>query len=145
LREGRYEGVKVSIVRLTLFGLGACALFGCGTGEQTPVPDLADAQPYVQIDPTVNVCPTFDASLVIPLDIPPKASAQIVVRATDPDGDSAAIIYDWTAPSGSFSNPNRSTTTYSCAALGPQALRVSALDERSCASSLVINVDCIAN
>lgn len=127
--------------RCFLLALCACALFGCGSGEQ--VSGAPSGEPFTTVDPTINVCPHFAASLVIPLDIAPTVAAQIVVRATDPDGNSAGLVYDWSASSGTFSKPDQPTTTYRCSELGPQALHVSARDEQGCAGILALNVNCI--
>ena len=129
--------------RSALIGIGAAALFACGSGEQTQPSQMSEPQPITQVDPTVNVCPLFGGSLIIPLDIGPAVSSQIAVRATDPDGDDAALVYDWSASSGTFSRPDQPTTAYRCSALGAQALRVRARDPRGCFNSLVLNVNCI--
>ena len=133
----------MSTPRSILASLGACALLGCGSGEQTQPTQAADPQAFTQIDPTINVCPAFGGALVIPLDIGPNVLAQLVVHATDPDGNSAALAYDWSAPSGTFSDPNQPTTTYRCSAPGAQALQVRARDERDCYGSLILNVNCL--
>jgi hypothetical protein len=90
----------VAILRSSLLCIGAVAAFGCGSGEQTDPSGASSTQPFVQVDPTVNVCPVFSGSLVIPLDIGPGVNAEIAVRASDPDGNDASLVYDWSAPSG---------------------------------------------
>jgi hypothetical protein len=124
--------------------LSACALFGCGSGEQTPSPDLsAPEQPYIQVDPTINVCPTFAGSLVIPEDIGPGVAAEIVILVNDPDGPNAKLAFSWSAMSGVFSKPDRPTTSYTCDALGPEALTIAARDVAGCTNKLTLNVVCV--
>lgn len=119
--------------------------FGCGSGtEQVFVPDrAADAGPSVQLYPTVNVCPVFNQSLINPRSIPPDASAEVIVFATDPDGLDSSLVFDWTASSGSFSEPKSSATLYRCAARGPQILYVRALDRLGCSNELDLDVTCL--
>jgi hypothetical protein len=143
LDKWRYDDRSVLILRSSLICIGALASCGCGSGDQTDPAPASNAQPFVQVEPTINVCPVFSDSLVIPLDIGPGVTAEIAVRASDPHGNDASLIYDWSAPSGTFSEPDRPVTAYRCAALGQQALQVRALDLRGCTGSLLIDVNCI--
>ena len=127
--------------RLVLICAAACA-FGCGSPQQVDTTQ-ADPQTFVEIIPAINVCPVFDRSLIIPVDISPSVAAEVVVKATDPDGNDATLSYSWAASSGSFSKPDRPTTTYRCAELGPQVLNVTAEDVRGCRSQLALAVKCI--
>ena len=131
---------------LARLGLAAFALLGCGSGEHNYVPeDSVDAGFSVQIVPQVNVCPVFNQSLVIPRSIAPRVSAEVVVFATDPDGVDSALKFDWTASSGSFSDPIRPVTSYVCADVGSQVLHVRALDRLGCRVQLDLDVTCLSD
>jgi len=120
------------------------ALLGCGADEHTQIPPVGDGLTTLQLDPTLNECPRFTQSLVIPQAIPPRLSAEVVVIATDPDGLDSAIQYTWSAPSGSFTEPKQPTTRYGCDARGTQvALRLDAVDGRGCQSRLALVVNCL--
>ncbi|MET0791002.1 MAG: hypothetical protein ABW061_05730 [Polyangiaceae bacterium] len=133
--------VRSSLPRLGLLGW---LLLSCGTGTHSSIPDdvLSDAGPSVQVFPNVNVCPVFSQSLIIPRAISPRASAEVIVFATDPDGVDTALEFDWTATSGSFSDPRLPATRYSCRERGPQVLSVRALDRLGCRTQLDLDVTC---
>ncbi len=130
------------LARLCLAG---SVLIGCGTGTHNYVPeqDEPDSGSSLQVVPNVNVCPVFNQSLVIPRSIAPRASAEVVVFATDPDGTDASLEFDWTASSGSFTQPTRPVTGYSCADPGPQVLHVRAVDRLGCRVQLDLDVTCL--
>lgn len=134
----------MSRLRSIVLCVGACTLVACGSAPQTDSIEPADSRTFIEVDPAVNVCPVFDRALIIPVDIPPSVSAQLVVYASDPDGSDASLAYGWSAPSGTFSTPNRPATTYHCLALGPQVLNVTAEDVRGCRVDLALDVNCIA-
>jgi hypothetical protein len=134
----------VARLRSIVLCVGACTLAACGSAPQTDSTEPADSWTFIEVDPAVNVCPVFDRALIIPLEIPPSVSAELVVYATDPDGSDASLVYSWSAPSGTFSTPNLPATTYHCSALGPQALNVTAQDVRDCRVDLTLDVNCIA-
>ena len=137
----------MAALRSSMLELSCLALlsFGCGSGtQQVLVPDqaAADAGPSLQLYPTVNVCPVFNQSLVNPRSIAPGASAEVVVFVTDPDGFDGSLVFDWSASSGSFSEPKSSATLYRCDARGPQLLNVRALDRLGCSTQLDLDVTC---
>ncbi len=121
----------------------ALLLLGCGSGTaQVLGPDQTDAGPSLQVYPTVNVCPVFNQSLINPRSIGPDASAEVVVFASDPDGLNSSLAFEWTASSGSFSEPKLPATLYRCDARGPQVLYVRALDRLGCSTELDLDVTC---
>lgn len=125
---------------------GTLLLFGCGSGEQPGNSgQTAPPQPFVQVDPTINVCPRFGGSLIIPEDISPGLQAEVAVIADDPDGSNARLVFSWTASAGLFSAADRPTTGYTCSEAGPQVLNISARDPLGCTSSLALNVTCLAH
>ena len=126
--------VKLSFASLAL---------GCGANDQTQVPATNDGLVNLQIDSSLNECPTFTQSLVIPQAIRPRYSAEVVVIATDPDGPNSAIEYTWSASSGSFTDLKQPFTRYGCAAPGSQVLKVEAVDALGCRSRLSLAVNCL--
>ena len=119
------------------------ALLGCGANDHADLFPDDDGKIRLQIDPTVNECPTFTQSLVIPQAIPPRFSAEVVVIATDPDGPNAAIEYTWSASSGSFTDLKQPITRYGCEARGLQVLKLDAVDARRCDARLALVVNCL--
>jgi hypothetical protein len=119
------------------------ASFGCGANDHVQLGPDDDGQIRLQINPTLNECPTFTQSLVIPQAIPPRFSAEVVVIATDPDGPNSAIEYTWSASSGSFTDLKQPFTRYGCEARGLQLLKLDAVDARGCTSRLALAVDCL--
>lgn len=127
---------------LTLSCAGFASL-GCGASDQSQTYPADDGLIQLKVDPTLNECPTFTQSLVIPQSIPPRFSAAVVVIATDPDGPNAALEYTWSASSGSFTDAKQPTTRYGCEARGRQILKLDAVDARGCQSRLALSVDCL--
>jgi hypothetical protein len=80
--------------------------------------------------------------MVSPLTTP--VGGIIFVTASADSADASALTYDWTAPSGQFSDPMSSHTTYRCAAAGniTLSLRVATSD---CAEDQSVNVDCVGS
>ena len=132
-------------VRSLLLSLSfaSLALLGCGANDQVQIPSSGDGQVQFKVDPSLNECPTFTQSLVIPQAIRPRFSAEVVVIATDPDGPNSAIEYTWTASSGSFTDLKQPFTRYGCEARGLQVLKVDAVDSLGCRSRLALAVTCL--
>ena len=128
---------------LLAVGVASYALLGCGAGDQVQASPGDDGRIQLKVDPTLNKCPTFTQSLVIPQSIPPRFSAAIVVIATDPDGPNAAIEYTWSASSGAFTDLKQPAKRYGCEARGRQILNLDAVDARGCQSRLQLAVDCL--
>jgi peptidoglycan-associated lipoprotein len=60
--------------------------------------------------PPANRPPTVSAITANPPVVEPGQTTQLSANATDPDGD--PLTYRWSAPSGTFSNPNAPNTTF---------------------------------
>jgi len=60
--------------------------------------------------PPANRPPTVGAITANPPVVEPGQTTQLSANATDPDGD--PLTYRWSAPSGTFSNPNAPNTTF---------------------------------
>ena len=124
-------------------GFAVCGLLGCGAAEPGTTPAPGDGDTHLQIAPTYNLCPRFAQSLVIPQAIKPRMVAEVVVIATDPDGLDSALAYDWSASSGSFTDPKQPTTGYGCVERGRQVLRLDASDALGCRAALNLEVTCL--
>jgi hypothetical protein len=120
-----------------------CVL-ACGSGEHTQVPPSVDADAGTSISSAVNVCPYFEDSLILPQRIPPRESALVAVRATDPDAADSLLAFRWSATSGTFSVSDKPVTNYSCLKLGAAQLTVTVTDRQGCSSDLTIGVQCVA-
>ncbi len=116
----------------------------CGSGEHTRIPPAGDAgTQLVDFESQINICPAFQGSSANPTDIPAGQPAQILVLAVDPDGLDSSLKFQWSAPSGTFSEPTHSVTEYRCDKSGPQLLKVVATDSDGCSSDLSVNVTCL--
>jgi hypothetical protein len=116
----------------------------CGSGEHTRVDPKREDPRLVDFDSTINVCPEFQGSAANPTEIPLEQPAQILVLAYDPDGFDLELEFEWSAESGTFSEPTRAFTEYRCDRPGAQLLRVAARDSDGCESSLSVSVTCLA-
>jgi hypothetical protein len=97
----------------------------------------------VHVTENVNLCPHFEGSLVLPQTIPPETKAIVIVRGVDPDGDSAALTYEFSVSAGELSETVGPSTKYSCTELGPQVLTVVTKDAHDCHAKLDIDVTCM--
>ncbi len=117
---------------------------GSGSGEHTRIAPPNEDPELVDFESKINVCPAFQGSAANPTEIPPEQPAQILVLAQDPDGPDSELEFQWSAESGTFSQPTRSLTEYRCGEPGAGLLHVLARDRGGCASSLSVNVTCLA-
>jgi hypothetical protein len=127
-------------LRLSLAGF---ALIGCGANDHALGVTSDNGVVQLEVDPSLNECPTFTQSLVIPEAIRPRFSAEVVVIATDPDGPNSALEYTWSASSGSFTDLKQPFTRYGCEARGVQLLKLEAVDALGCQSRLALLVNCL--
>lgn len=67
----------------------------------------------------------------------------ITLAATPMDGDAGILGYAWTAPSGTFDDPEAAQTTYLCSTPGHITLNLIAASDR-CQERQDIEVDCLA-
>jgi hypothetical protein len=129
-----------------LIAATALSLLACGAADHAVTQGSAEAGAApAQVSSGVNVCPHFEGSLVMPQRIGPTESAQIAVRASDPDAADSLLVFAWSAPSGSFSADDKPVTSYTCGELGTEQLTVTARDGHDCIDELKINVECVAN
>jgi hypothetical protein len=87
----------------------------------------------------VNVCPNFGVFSVAPLQT--NVGGQIGVAATASDPDGGFVLFLWTAPAGTFANPEASSTTYSCTALGTHTITL-LINDGSCTKEKTVQVTC---
>jgi hypothetical protein len=76
----------------------------------------------------INICPVAEGVSANPADIAVGFPAALVASAHDSDSGPAALSYQWTAPSGSFSDPASATPTFTCSKPGPVTLTVTVSD-----------------
>jgi hypothetical protein len=124
----------------------AAWLLGCGSADHSvaPEPEGAGAA-TADVNSSVNVCPLFTGSLVMPQRIAPGEASTIIVRATDLDAPDSELVFAWSAASGAFDPRDKPMTSYRCDALGTEQLTLSAKDSRGCVSDMKIEVECVAN
>ncbi len=122
---------------------GACGS-GSGSDEHSRISPPNEDPQLVDFESKINICPAFQGSAANPTEIPPQQPAQILVLAQDPDGPDSELEFEWSAESGTFSEPTRSLTEYRCGKPGAGLLHVVARDSIGCASSLNVNVTCLA-
>lgn len=121
------------------------ALAACGSADH-PLPDTPDASPeQAEVSSGVNVCPSFQGSLVMPGHVQVGDAAYIVVRASDPDAPDSSLTFAWSAAKGRFSSPDKAQTSYRCETPGVARLTVTATDRQGCESQLTLSVDCVTN
>jgi hypothetical protein len=126
-------------------GLSALLLcggvLGCGAADNV-LDTREDAPEDVPINSSVNACPSFAFYMVLPRELRLGELATVTAYATDADSDDTKLSYAWLATSGSFAEPARGLTSYSCTDAGPQVLTVTTWDPDGCENSLDLDVTC---
>jgi cysteine-rich repeat protein len=133
---------------------GASPVYVCGNGDVEQGEECDDANRVesdgctskckvskVDIDVTVNTCPSIEGFVVSPSQIPPGYVATAHVQASDQNDDSLAYL--WTATSGTFSAEDQPETGYTCDAEGNQLLNIVVDDGRHCTDEMNIPVVCL--
>lgn len=92
----------------------------------------------VAIQVKFNNCPKVSPSAA-----PPAApiGTSIIVAASASDLDLNNLTFAWTAPSGSFDEPTKTTTSFHCAVIGPVVLTVTVSDG-TCLETSKVSVTC---
>ena len=106
------------------------------TNTVTPPPAVAAAPPPTNRNPTFTVNANCN-----PCSVEPGQTSNLTATATDPDGD--PVTYQWTAPQGTFNNPNAANTVWTAPnQVGNVPATVTARDNRggSATSSVTIQV-----
>ena len=118
-------------------------LFGCGAADSTKA--VQDDPPEdTRLATTVNTCPWFAYSMVLPQAIRAGETAFVVALGTDLESDDALLTYEWSASSGDFGHPRDPLTEYTCADAGPQVISVTTSDPDGCENNLDFDVVCDA-
>lgn len=134
---------RATLRQLWLIG-GAAACFACSAADETRrVPDEGPEAQLLNVAQDFNVCPHFEGSLVLPQTIAPGQQAVIGVRGVDPDGEDAALTYDWSVTSGELMETGHGYAKYSCDETGPQIVSIVTTDARDCHVQLDIAVNCL--
>jgi 3-phytase len=92
-----------------------------------------------QINGTTSLCPVLDELTAAPAEARVGGSVALVAAAHD--GDSAALTFHWTAPSGSFANAGAASTSFRCETAGDVPVTVSVTDG-ACTETMSTNVLC---
>jgi hypothetical protein len=89
-------------------------------------------------------CPwlQIDSYTVSPLAASVGGQISVSAKATDMDGGQAA--FSWSAPTGTFSEPQDESTTYTCASPGVIPLMVS-VDDNGCHAEKMATVTCVGD
>jgi hypothetical protein len=82
----------------------------------------------VLVTGAINVCPVADGVSANPSDIAVGFPVALAVTAHDSDNAPSPLAYQWSAPSGTFSNATSATPTFTCNKPGPVTVTVSVSD-----------------
>lgn len=123
----------------------ACAILSAaicvaGCSEQSPIAcgDAAVVKPTIS---TPIECPGLFTVLVVPAKVDVGGSAALT--ATAPPGmDGGATALSWSAPSGVFSDPRATRTTFQCTAAGNVTLTLTVM-QAGCGETLRAQVECL--
>jgi len=96
----------------------------------------------VLVNGQFNSCPELTFVYVAPLQT--DVGLQMVVEADATDADGDTVTYAWTATDGTFVSPSSGDTSYNCSASGDQTLTLTINDGGNCATSLAVDVVCVA-
>lgn len=154
------SGLPHRLARSTLWGLGcllglaACGADqdvevppGCGNGivdegEQCDPPNETGCSTACRILPShLNACPELTFLFVSPRQT--IVGEQFVVEASAEDPEGEKVLYRWEAPGGTFENPKKAATTYTCDEAGPRFLTLRYGDERGCENEETLEVRCL--
>jgi hypothetical protein len=82
----------------------------------------------VLVNGSINVCPIADGVSANPADIAVGFPVALAVTAHDSDNGPSPLAYQWTAPSGSFSDATSASPTFTCNKPGPVTVTVTVSD-----------------
>jgi hypothetical protein len=125
---------------LVLMTLVATLCLACGVAEQ--VDEVVGASRTPQATARPRSCPEFGWWLMSPKAPSVGAPAEIRVDVSDRDTPLDALSLEWSAASGSFSEPAAANTSFTCEREGHQALALVARDDTDCARQLDIQITC---
>jgi hypothetical protein len=148
-------GYNIALSATATDGVTTCA--GSATFDVTPV---ATTTVIVSLDchqpPTngsvgvvgrVNICPVADALSANPSQVAVGSSLALSGAAHDADQGPSPLSYQWTASSGTFSDPSAQNPTFTCTAIGSATITLTVSDgdtHPGCAATLSATVMCSA-
>ena len=94
-----------------------------------------------------NVCPVIDGLSASPSVIFVGGSLALTSSAHDADNGPSPLSYQWTATSGTFSDPSTQNPRFTCAAAGPATVTLTVSDgdtSAGCPATLGVGVTCDA-
>jgi uncharacterized protein YjiK len=168
-RTGTIDTSKSSVVASTIGGLPvgsgfSIALDGTATGGGTHCAGAAsfdvaahmttsvsvhltcNEPPHtgsVNVNGTVNVCPTVDGISASPAEVTVGSSLALTASAHDSDGGPSALAYHWTTTGGTLSATDAQNPTLTCTNAGSVTVSVTATDG-DCTGTLSTTVTCTA-
>jgi hypothetical protein len=99
----------------------------------------------VAVNGVINICPVADGVSANPSDVAVGFPTAVAITAHDTNGGPSPLSYHWTAPSGSFSDPNSATPNFVCTAPGAVTLTATVSDgdpAPSCADHISLVITC---
>lgn len=99
----------------------------------------------LMLNGVLNICPTLDAVSANPAEVLVGTNLLLSASAHDSDAGPDALAYRWTAASGTLSDANVSSPTFTCLVPGAVVLTVAVSDGdplASCADTRTITVQC---
>jgi hypothetical protein len=143
------QGYAVSLTGTATNGATTCAgasgTFSVAAAMTTSVAvkiscNQAATTGSVQVNGTINLCPSIDA---VSSDPPVGTTIAINSSASDPDGGPAAVSYHWTASSGTLSDDSVANPTLTCSAPGPVSLTLTVSDgDPACGQTFSLGLQC---
>lgn len=146
-------GYTVTLSGAAAGGGATCAgsaTFDVAAGQTTPVTVhvLCHETPRtgsVFVGGVLNLCPVIDGVATGPGPAAVGVASSLSASGHDGDAGPQALVFHWSAASGSFGSPDAAATTFTCAAPGPVVVTVSATDgdpAAACADRLSLTLTC---
>ena len=99
----------------------------------------------VSINGAINVCPTLDGINAAPVEVAVGASVTLNAIAHDTDAGPSALSYNWSAATGTLSNAQSASPSFTCTSAGAAKLTVTVSDgdaAAGCADSGSLTITC---
>ncbi|HEV8550119.1 MAG TPA: 5'-nucleotidase C-terminal domain-containing protein [Polyangiaceae bacterium] len=99
----------------------------------------------VLVNGVLNVCPIVDGVTAAPAEVSVGASLALEGQAHDTDRGPSALVYTWSATSGTLSDPNAQSPTFTCTTAGTATVTLTVGDGDSsplCSDSFSTDVSC---
>jgi hypothetical protein len=102
----------------------------------------------VLVNGVVNSCPVIDELTVTPDEVVEGNSVSLFAVAHDSDAGPAPLSYQWSATSGTFSDPTSANPSFTCAGVGNVTATLTVSDgdpSSSCAATASATITCSPN